>query len=674
MEKMRSFVVCWAVFRLSFADVPLLLSEVTIPAEDGCVDNRGGRVGDGDRYTPRGKDPCEQCTCQKGRPDSCSITSCYPPAQCDAPYLRRSGQCCDYACNGTSAGNPNGNDTLSATNLGLRLVASTVTSFLILALLLFMIHRLRKRRLLVMIRRVDGCRRELDEACIAHHFALEDAAAMGYFVGRDRICDEPPPPYTFWKPPETYVPPGEAPPPYEVSVLPPCGDQVPSVPVLMPSCDQVSRITQTTPCGREEGEVSSSSSSDEGGDEVIRSDAYYEDGLSTLSRGNVTVVHVGGTLPTPSSGEQRTPTGTSENVRDDLPEYSERSSTGNNRPPVHIPQTLRRNAQRSGCSDERCVSCCESAPRTLVQDDAKRLSLQVPSVKCSRYPDPTEWNGGEGGSESSSSSASPDHSHGAFSPTSSESSYCSGDVNFVKQSPPNGAQCTSSVPSKTKGSLDRTLQRLRRFSLPRKKAAKSQTDLKGQERSGGTLAVAASVTLTEAVNSVAVATSGTEDKQCCQHSSPVRISNRPASLSLQTTTTSKAVSSATPVIITVHCQPAGTVSTVGDTNAVENARLSRSGSICSETGERRHRESSKTGITRGSACSVSVQPHCGTAAACTIPRQSVARQVAKLEAVGFKPQGATDVNVRRQKSAASNVCGRRTRGGHLRSEGGASAL
>ena len=38
-------------------------------------------------------------------------------------------------------------------NLGLRLVASTVTSFLILALLLFMIHRLRQKRLLIMMRR-----------------------------------------------------------------------------------------------------------------------------------------------------------------------------------------------------------------------------------------------------------------------------------------------------------------------------------------------------------------------------------------------------------------------------------------------------------------------------------------------------------------------------------------
>ncbi|OTF76168.1 hypothetical protein BLA29_009971, partial [Euroglyphus maynei] len=43
-------------------------------------------------------------------------------------------------------------------NLGLRLITSTVTSFLILALLLFMIHRLRQRRLLMMIRRLQNRR------------------------------------------------------------------------------------------------------------------------------------------------------------------------------------------------------------------------------------------------------------------------------------------------------------------------------------------------------------------------------------------------------------------------------------------------------------------------------------------------------------------------------------
>jgi hypothetical protein len=38
-------------------------------------------------------------------------------------------------------------------HLGLRLVAATVTSFLVLALLLYMVHRLRQRRSLIMTRR-----------------------------------------------------------------------------------------------------------------------------------------------------------------------------------------------------------------------------------------------------------------------------------------------------------------------------------------------------------------------------------------------------------------------------------------------------------------------------------------------------------------------------------------
>ncbi|CAG2123602.1 unnamed protein product, partial [Medioppia subpectinata] len=50
--------------------------------------------------------------------------------------------------------------SVATNNLGLRLIASTITSFLILALLLFMIHRLRQRRLLLMIRRLQTRRLE----------------------------------------------------------------------------------------------------------------------------------------------------------------------------------------------------------------------------------------------------------------------------------------------------------------------------------------------------------------------------------------------------------------------------------------------------------------------------------------------------------------------------------
>jgi hypothetical protein len=62
-----------------------------------------------------------------------------------------------------------------------------------------------------------------------------DNPNMGYLSGQNCYeqydfggsFNEPPPPYTFWKPPEHYIPPGEAPPPYDDSVgvtIVPCFD------------------------------------------------------------------------------------------------------------------------------------------------------------------------------------------------------------------------------------------------------------------------------------------------------------------------------------------------------------------------------------------------------------------------------------------------------------------
>ncbi|KAH9377396.1 hypothetical protein HPB48_008596 [Haemaphysalis longicornis] len=328
-----------------------------------CVDRRGSPVEHGDRYTPEGKDPCEQCTCQRGRPDSCSITSCYPPAHCHQPYLRGSGECCDYACNGTTLGAPDGSEVQSATTLGLRMVASTVASFLIVALLLFMIHRLRKRRLLVMIRRLNGCRAaaSLEEACLARQLALEEQG-VGFLGG---FCPDPPPPYTFWKPPEAYVPPGEAPPPYDAP------------PVLL--------MDRPPP------------------------QPQQQDGLR-----HVTVVLVG------DQREQAAPGG-------------------------------------------RLSQQCEPSARHLVQDRDKRLSLQgpPPSQNNNVYPRPNHvgWRRGRGGHA--------DDRQGAFSPTSSESS-ASADVGQASAQP---AAVVAEAP-KTRHPLDRTLQRLRRFSMPKRKSSK----------------------------------------------------------------------------------------------------------------------------------------------------------------------------------------------------------
>ncbi|XP_042907871.1 uncharacterized protein [Parasteatoda tepidariorum] len=193
-----------------------------------CLDHKGKEVSHGDRFFPLGSDPCTQCTCLNGKPQMCIAVFCSPPENCKQ-YHALSDKCCEFVCLDRDFPNKaSGNstypdvDSLSTTNLGLRLVASTVTSFLILALLLFMIHRLRQRRLLLMIRRFHARRMDNGNAHLSRRFSEDDDGSVGYFVGHDQLdfsrYDEPPPPYTLWKPPEMYIPPGEAPPPYDLSV------------------------------------------------------------------------------------------------------------------------------------------------------------------------------------------------------------------------------------------------------------------------------------------------------------------------------------------------------------------------------------------------------------------------------------------------------------------------
>lgn len=633
----------------------------------------------GDRYTPEGKDPCEQCTCQRGRPDSCYITTCYPPAHCHQPYLRGSGECCDYACNGTTLGSPDGADVQSATTLGLRMVASTVASFLIVALLLFMIHRLRKRRLLVMIRRLNGCRAaaSLEEACLARQLALEEQGVG--FLGA--FCPDPPPPYTFWKPPEAYVPPGEAPPPYDA---PPvlldrhqqCMQEV--VPTPVETMPRVASVTPPLLCG-------GSSTSSEAGEppqqqqRAIRSDAYYEDGLR-----HVTVVLV---------GDQAT---------------------------------------------RRRLSHCEPSARRLVQDGDKRLSLQAPPPNQNNnvYPDPTSWGGEEeeGGSETTSScTASADDRQGAFSPTSSESS-ASADVPGVRQA---SQPATIADPPKARHSLDRTLQRLKRFSIPKRKTSKKAPTAEASSSAEG-IATSCCLGHSSGMESDNSRTRGTKASDLCsqvvqqlpagssacerlptptevQHSSSthqnvgavatvgkparkkagkrklfslpswdgsvmrrapgsngeahdspcsrvvlesavpaagkVKDGTQPCSLDLPpSSSTSKNHSSACPMVITVKCRPVRTepLSTVSD-HQIELSCSPSSGSSKTD----RQRTAEFAGVDPKPNSSVTVQPY--AEAVHTIPRQSVARQVARLEAQGFRPPDASCVTHMHSRSASHDI-------------------
>ncbi|KAF6080949.1 DiGeorge syndrome critical region gene 2 protein [Phyllostomus discolor] len=122
----------------------------------------------------------------------------------------------------------NGNSLFDSMASGMRLIVSCISSFLILSLLLFMVHRLRQRR------------RERIESLIGanlHHFNLGrripgfDYGPDGFGTGLTPLhlsddgeggtfhFHDPPPPYTAYKYPDIDQP-DDPPPPYEASINP----------------------------------------------------------------------------------------------------------------------------------------------------------------------------------------------------------------------------------------------------------------------------------------------------------------------------------------------------------------------------------------------------------------------------------------------------------------------
>lgn len=123
---------------------------------------------------------------------------------------------------------PDGNSLFDSMASGMRLIVSCISSFLILSLLLFMVHRLRQRR------------RERIESLIGanlHHFNLGrripgfDYGPDGFGTGLTPLhlsddgeggtfhFHDPPPPYTAYKYPDIDQP-DDPPPPYEASINP----------------------------------------------------------------------------------------------------------------------------------------------------------------------------------------------------------------------------------------------------------------------------------------------------------------------------------------------------------------------------------------------------------------------------------------------------------------------
>ncbi|XP_013083280.2 uncharacterized protein LOC106068462 [Biomphalaria glabrata] len=183
----------------------------------GCYDHQGKFVPVGEKYAPDTADMCLQCTCDKNFPISCHSVRCSPPLNCPKAKLIE-GTCCAFGCNDDSGtnnsnsstdGNNNKEDGESITNLSLRLIASTVTSFLVLALLLFMVHRLRQRRLLQAMRRFEAHARQVNSEDTDSEPYIPD----GFMSVECPPYTDPPPPYSPPKPPQ--IMPGEQPPPYE---------------------------------------------------------------------------------------------------------------------------------------------------------------------------------------------------------------------------------------------------------------------------------------------------------------------------------------------------------------------------------------------------------------------------------------------------------------------------
>ncbi|XP_072356050.1 integral membrane protein DGCR2/IDD isoform X3 [Scyliorhinus torazame] len=105
-----------------------------------CVDIKDNVVDEGKYFTPKGNDPCLSCTCHNGEPEMCVAALCERPQGCQH-YEKDPKECCKFTCL-----DPDGSSIFDSMASGMRLIVSCISSFLILSLLLFMVHRLRQRR------------------------------------------------------------------------------------------------------------------------------------------------------------------------------------------------------------------------------------------------------------------------------------------------------------------------------------------------------------------------------------------------------------------------------------------------------------------------------------------------------------------------------------------------
>lgn len=184
-----------------------------------CISLEGQRVPHGENYVP-GPDYCSVCRCEEGKPSFCRAVLCQPPQNCKS--FRVGKTCCDFIClDDILPKVPDGNNGPTTTDLGLRMVASAITAILSLALLLFLIHRLRQRRLRAQQQYYED---QLDSPVGIGAGALGDSCHnnacchnAAYCTANDHVdlfFESQTPPYALWKPPSFYFNYEDNPPPY----------------------------------------------------------------------------------------------------------------------------------------------------------------------------------------------------------------------------------------------------------------------------------------------------------------------------------------------------------------------------------------------------------------------------------------------------------------------------
>lgn len=177
-------------------------------ASRSCYDRKGNIIPEGQSFTPPGHDACTQCICLHGVPNICSIAGCAPP-NC-SKYENDPEQCCMYRCLTDDPNIPSDNDTpepLMSENM--RWVLTMITSFLLLGMMLFMVYRMRQKRIAYLRYRVQQLR-DTQDGDFEPGSGPPPVPALDDIDGA--IFREPPPPYSFFKDTNRI----EMPPPYNV--------------------------------------------------------------------------------------------------------------------------------------------------------------------------------------------------------------------------------------------------------------------------------------------------------------------------------------------------------------------------------------------------------------------------------------------------------------------------